>query len=188
MYCPKCAAQNVEGARFCRVCGADISLIPQALTGQLPTHTAVVGYDRQGHPINAQGRRIRKAKEPPSLEKGITKSFMGAAFFLIAISVMLFAPGGRMWWFWMLIPAFSMLGSGVAEILRLKNEQRLRQPSHSTGAPTPPQIPAPSVSSASQPNALPHRRNTAELVPPPSVTEGTTQLLDTPVEKSHQDV
>ena len=35
MFCPKCAAQNIEGASFCRVCGANISLVPQALTGQI---------------------------------------------------------------------------------------------------------------------------------------------------------
>ncbi len=35
MFCPKCAAQNLDGASYCRVCGANISLVPQALTGQL---------------------------------------------------------------------------------------------------------------------------------------------------------
>ena len=36
MFCPKCASQNVDGAHFCRACGANISLVPQALTGQFP--------------------------------------------------------------------------------------------------------------------------------------------------------
>ena len=36
MFCPKCASQNIDGASFCRVCGANISLVPQALSGQLP--------------------------------------------------------------------------------------------------------------------------------------------------------
>ena len=35
MFCPKCATQNLEGASFCRTCGANISLVPQALTGQM---------------------------------------------------------------------------------------------------------------------------------------------------------
>jgi len=35
MFCPKCATQNVDGAHFCRSCGANISLVPQALTGQI---------------------------------------------------------------------------------------------------------------------------------------------------------
>ncbi|MGH9956462.1 MAG: zinc-ribbon domain-containing protein, partial [Pyrinomonadaceae bacterium] len=33
MFCPKCAAQNLDGASYCRVCGANISLVPQAITG-----------------------------------------------------------------------------------------------------------------------------------------------------------
>ncbi|MFN2482444.1 MAG: zinc-ribbon domain-containing protein, partial [Pyrinomonadaceae bacterium] len=41
MFCPKCAAHNLDEAKFCRACGADISLVPQALTGQL----APVGED-----------------------------------------------------------------------------------------------------------------------------------------------
>ena len=35
MFCPKCATQNLDGASFCRTCGANISLVPQALTGQI---------------------------------------------------------------------------------------------------------------------------------------------------------
>src|ERR1051326_6573590 len=34
-FCPKCATQNLDGASFCRGCGANISLVPQALTGQM---------------------------------------------------------------------------------------------------------------------------------------------------------
>ena len=35
MFCPKCATQNLDGASFCRGCGANISLVSQALTGQM---------------------------------------------------------------------------------------------------------------------------------------------------------
>ncbi|MGH9903752.1 MAG: zinc-ribbon domain-containing protein, partial [Pyrinomonadaceae bacterium] len=34
MFCPRCAAQNVDDASFCRACGTNISLVPQALTGR----------------------------------------------------------------------------------------------------------------------------------------------------------
>src|SRR6266508_2925704 len=36
MFCPKCATQNLEGASYCRSCGANISLLPHALSGQWP--------------------------------------------------------------------------------------------------------------------------------------------------------
>ena len=35
MFCPKCATQNLDGASFCRGCGANISLVSQALNGQM---------------------------------------------------------------------------------------------------------------------------------------------------------
>ena len=41
MFCPKCATQNLDGASFCRTCGANISLVPQALTGQMSAMDAL---------------------------------------------------------------------------------------------------------------------------------------------------
>jgi hypothetical protein len=36
MYCPKCAEPNVEGAKFCRACGEDLSVIAQAMARRFP--------------------------------------------------------------------------------------------------------------------------------------------------------
>ncbi|MBA2734150.1 MAG: zinc-ribbon domain-containing protein [Acidobacteria bacterium] len=170
MFCPNCAAQNIEDSKFCRGCGADIGLVPQAMTGHLPVQRAV-GYDAQGQPYDETGRRISKHKEPPRLDKAITNLFTGVAFLLVAFSVMRFFPGGRMWWFWLLIPAFTMLGGGVAEYVRFKQSkgEDIKLP----GGKSRPAMPkAPARVSAFPP------RNTSELVPPPSITEGTTRHLD----------
>ena len=35
MYCPNCAA-TIDGVKFCRSCGSNVSLVPQAMSGQLP--------------------------------------------------------------------------------------------------------------------------------------------------------
>ena len=171
MYCPKCGALNIEDAKFCRGCGADIALVPQAMTGHLPEKRAV-GYDVEGKPYDESGRRIRKRKDAPSIDTAIKNVFTGVGFLLVAFSVLLFFPGGRLWWFWMLLPAFGTLGGGIAEYARFKHsrgEEVLLPGVDSRPAMTPP--PPARVS------ALPSR-NTSELVPPPSVTEGTTRHLD----------
>lgn len=190
MFCPRCGVQNIEDGKFCRGCGADIGLVPQAMTGELPAKRAV-GYDAAGQPYDETGHRIRKKKEPPRLDKAITNIFMGVGFLLVAFSIMKFFPGGRMWWFWLLLPAFSMLGGGVAEYVRLKQSkgEEIKLP----GLESKPVMPSPARVSAIPP------RNTSELVPPPSVTEGTTRHLDlspeaptrhiaTPVEKPAKDI
>ena len=173
MYCPKCGTQNIEDAKFCRGCGADIGLVPQALTGHLPEKRAV-GYDAEGQPYDESGRRIRRHKDatrPPRLDKAITNVFTGIGFILVALSVFLFAPAGRIWWFWMLIPAFTSLGGGIAEYVRFKQskgeEIKLPGVEYRSAMPSQP----------ARVSALPPR-NTSELVPPPSVTEGTTRHLD----------
>ena len=120
MYCPKCATQNAEPKQilmqttvplepsplFCRSCGANLSLIPQALTGRLP--------------FQPKHRKDLEHGGPATLANGISKLFMGVGFLLVSFACYLFAPAGRLWWFWMLIPAFAMLGKGIAEIVSVK--------------------------------------------------------------------
>jgi hypothetical protein len=162
------------------------------MTGRLPEKRAV-GHDAEGQPYDESGRRINRHKEPPRLDKAITNLFMGIAFLLVSFSVMLFAPAGRIWWYWMLIPAFTMLGGGVAEYVRYKQSrgEEVKLPGLQSRPSLQPQPPA-------RVSALP-TRNTSELVPPPSVTEGTTRHLDLraeaqpskkslPIEKSAKDV
>jgi hypothetical protein len=173
MYCPKCGTQNIEDAKFCRGCGADIGLVPQALTGHLPEKRAV-GYDAEGQPYDESGKRLRRHRDvprPPRLDKAITNTFTGIGFILVALSVLLFFPSGRIWWFWMLIPAFTTLGGGIAEYVRYKQSkgEEIRLPGIESRPAMPPQ--------PARVSALPPR-NTSELVPPPSVTEGTTRHLD----------
>ncbi|PYS67454.1 MAG: hypothetical protein DMF69_22990 [Acidobacteria bacterium] len=35
MYCPRCATQNLDGAKFCRACGTNLETVALALTQQL---------------------------------------------------------------------------------------------------------------------------------------------------------
>jgi hypothetical protein len=164
MYCPKCATENLETARYCRACGTDISLVPQALTGHLP---AAVEEESDDDSHDWSGKRKRKNKRPMSMEKSITNIFMGLGFLALALALSR-SPVGMFWWYWMLIPAFSMMGGGVAGLVRARREEQRRFPAA-----------GPMVASTLPParaSALPPR-NTSEILQPPSITEGTTRHL-----------
>src|ERR1044072_661879 len=114
MFCPKCATQNLDGASFCRSCGANISLVPQALSGQLvqpqPPMTEVDGTCR-----TKRGREL-------TLEHSFKNFFMGVAF--VIISIVLSRTIGQVWWFWMLIPAFMFMATGLAQFIRLQEHAK----------------------------------------------------------------
>jgi hypothetical protein len=167
MFCPKCAAQNLEGASFCRSCGANISLVPQAMTG-------LVAQATPDEALSGEGCGVKRRKEI-TLDQAFHKIFMGIAFLLIAIALSRSIGGG--WWFWMLLPAFSLMGKGVAQFIRVKERERQQ----ALGA-------RPSESFPNRPNVVPvlHARNTDELMSPvPSVTEGTTRHLGVEAQTRH---
>jgi hypothetical protein len=162
MFCPKCGTQNPETGKFCRSCGTDLGNVTTALTGQLPSNVALV--DRKGKPV--------------SYERAIVKIFTGLAFIAVA-AALAWSGNGRGWWFWMLIPAFTSLGAGVAQYVQLRKAEK-GLPIYAPG------VTQPQVGGASQ-SALPpsqtsyvapeSRFKTGDLVPP-SVTDNTTRHLE----------
>lgn len=172
MFCPKCAAQNLEGASFCRVCGANISLIPQALSGQLPQ-----SWENEDNELSRRDRK-RRGRGEPSLDHAFKNAFMGIAFLLVSMALA-FSRMGRGWWFWMLIPAFSMLGTGVAQYIRVKEREKKSF--------LPGNIGQPSMQPPRKVDAFPTRATGELLAPPPSVTEGTTRHLGAEAPTRHFD-
>ena len=168
MYCPKCASQNMDNARFCRGCGADLSLVSQALTGQLPQADSptVIGVS-----VGKRNRKNREGREP-RVDKGIQSFVMGMAFILVAFGARYYAPAGNIWWFWMFIPAFSMIGGGIAEIVRWKIHLDQQNANKQFAQQQPPAMPQPPVVGGLPP------RSTSEIYTPPSITENTTRHLD----------
>ena len=150
MYCPTCAAQNIDNAQFCRTCGADISFLSKAVTA----------------------RRLPE-KEQQAAEKGLRYSFIGAGFLLIAIIMLFAAPAPTNWalCFSMLCAAFPMLGSGVAKMLYVRRYERSL--TSGRGSAETQMLSAQSVNQLSP-------RNTSEIAQPASITEGTTKILKTP--------
>jgi hypothetical protein len=166
MFCPRCAAQNADDAKYCRGCGADISLVPQAVTGQLAERLS-----QESVPARRHGR-----ERPATIERAVKSFIMGLGFVFVAIAISRYMRDGESWWFWLLIPAFALIGEGVATYLRLKQDARrlgppVFEPSQQTRA-------IPPAGEAG--GALPPR-DTSEIIPPPSVTEGTTRHLSVPV-------
>jgi hypothetical protein len=162
MYCPKCAAANADDVKFCRSCGANLSLVPQAITGRLPESRPTRRRDKRRHDHEDDG--------PPNLAKGVTNLIMGLGFVVVGAAIF-FSPGGRGWWWAMLFPAFSLVSKGIAQIVASKNAMGLS--------------PGPARKGPAQ-TAMPPVPNTSDLtpeqfhdrLPPPSVTEGTTRHLD----------
>lgn len=157
MFCPKCATQNVEGASYCRSCGANVSLVPQALTGQLPV---VSQPDEECYgPLSRRDRRV------PSMDYAVRSLVMGIAFAIMMATTSKFAPGSGRWLFWLLIPTLFFFSRGFLSLARL-NFGRNQRP-----APNQPLV------NAVRPRDLPAARTGELMTPVPSVTEGTTRHL-----------
>lgn len=179
MFCPKCATQNIDGASFCRSCGANIKLIPAPLPGTLA---------QKQHPADdwdylSSRRRRRNRPIEPSFEKGILNVFIGLGFIVAAIAVMFKFPAGIFWGWSFFIPGFSTLGRGVASIVAARNlaQGNNQLPAGGPGSPfvNPPARGVPT---------LQHSPQTGQLMNPvPSVTEGTTRHLGQEARTRHFD-
>jgi hypothetical protein len=165
MYCPNCA-NPIDGVqKFCRTCGANVSLVPQAMTGQLPV---VVAEEEE---VTKSGKR----KKVPTIDKAVSKIFSGFGFIVAALFVTFWFPGGFTWGWSFLFPAFALIGEGVGQFLKVKELERQRHPAfYQPPMPMnfpPPVPPQSSVEVLSAPT-------TSELAKPASVTEQTTRHLE----------
>jgi len=117
-------------------------------------------------PIDA--RKRRRPRKIPTQAEAIKQLFIGLGFVLVTIALA-FSITGTGWWYWMLIPAFSCIGTGVSMLLKARELQGAPKQVYGNGA-------APLGPQHQYSNLPP--RDTGELCqPPPSVTEGTTRHL-----------
>lgn len=167
MFCPKCGTDNADGSKFCRACGVNISLVPQALSDGLPQEKKKEDYDWSDWDWSdlSNLRHLKRA----SISSGTSKAFLGLAFLIIAI-ILSTSPMGWSWWYWMLIPAFAMLGKGIGEIWQAKSEEKKALLTKQTQQ----QL---QFQPAQQINSLPPRNTTEFINAPPSITENTTRHL-----------
>ena len=171
MFCPRCAADNLDDAKYCRACGADIHLVSQALAGLLPSDAA-----------RASGKPEKKSKkkddEGKLLEKGMENVFVGLAFLVIFLGGLFYLRGAFFFWVWFIIPSLACFGEGLGQLLRSGREHRLlmarADAANELGAPEPRTLFAapPSAPQLVAPD-------TAEMGDSPfSVTEATTRHLN----------
>ncbi len=104
MFCPKCGTKNHDTGKFCRSCGTDLGNVSEAISGKLSA---------------SEDTLKKKKKSGSGWESAMSNLFMGLAFLIVSI-ILGVSHMGRGWWFWMLIPAFGMLGAGISKIIVLK--------------------------------------------------------------------
>ena len=173
MFCPRCAADNQDDAKYCRACGADIHLVPQALTGLLPAEVAQAG----GKPAR-RSKKKDKDEDGKLLEKGMENVFVGLAFLVIFLGGLFYLRGAFFLWVWFIIPSLACFGEGLGQLLRSRREHRLlmarARASNEPGAADPRALFA--APQAARRLAAP---DTAEMIESPfSVTEATTRHLN----------
>lgn len=174
MYCPRCAVQNLDDAKFCRACGADIRLVPQALMGNLDEDKIAA------HP------KKEKKREPATVDAGLKNIFQGLGLLIIFLTGMFVFRGAFWVTIWFIIPALSSFGEGIGQLIRARQEeQQLMSPPPMSGSeifrPAPLAAPVSDFRQLSSPDTAEMRRT------PASVTEATTRHLDAPLESGAKD-
>ena len=118
---------------------------------------------------------------PITIESAVTKFASGLAFLTIAIVLgVTNMAGGRVWWYWMLIPAFIMIGGAIGQFLRIRQNDSSGNTSTGDNASQPAFSPVQQQNlppQQSQPAFVTERYKTGDLVPP-SVTDSTTKHLE----------
>lgn len=173
MYCPRCAVQNLDDAKFCRGCGADIRLVPQALLGKIEENKIAA-------------RRKEKKRKPATVDEGFKNIFQGIGLLIIFLIGILVFRGAFWLTIWFIIPALGSFGEGIGQLIRARQERQQLSPPPMYGSgnfqPAPLAPAAANLKQFSSPD-------TAEIIRSPgSVTEATTRHLDASLENGAKDV
>jgi len=170
MFCPKCGTQTVEGMRFCKMCGLNLTPVGQIVTGQLPT-PATTG------PAPAS---VWEQKRLGELRKGIATACAGIGlmiFFLLFFRRLGFAAIGAIPFFIgiaHILNAYFFYSPETVPFRKLERHYSETADRPGTGQPSAQQP----VAGLPPPHSQPYQ---SPQYPPPeyrgSVTEGTTRRL-----------
>ena len=177
LYCPRCAAQNLDDAKFCRACGINLESVALALSGE--HHPAKLDKNKGEHALDELSWLEKRNEAVSGLIKG---TGLLAASLLIGMALGLFSNSNE-WiiiWVglagWMACWGVIALTTGIGTLLESKSMLRyIKRTSQETLAPA-----AQSLLTDDS------RRIPDALSPPVSVTEYTTEPLPKERRKSKQ--
>ena len=171
MYCPRCAVENADKAKFCRACGANLETVALALAGKLPVKQA---GDEEAEPKTVAGWLEKQGKSVRDTTVGAI--MLGITILIGAIPLFLIAdpfPWIIIWtvfFGWLGLYGVYYLSTGIGGMMQartmLRGLERLPGELPSTTAP----LHFPPIGEQPALDAAP--------LPPASITEGTTKLLD----------
>jgi hypothetical protein len=162
MYCPQCASQNTDNAKFCRACGTDLESVALVLTNKFPVPGVLLeNYGESKHKVIKGAILLGAAL----LIGAVPALFIGVLFPLVMLWTVFFG--------WMAGWGIVSLASGVGEMVKCKTMLRQMKQFDSALTTTGP----PELSSAAHEPRMLDEASRTEPFSPLSVTERTTELL-----------
>jgi len=162
MYCPQCATQNTDSAKFCRACGTGLEAVALVLTNKFPPPGAWLEKYGEGKHKVITGAILLGA----ALLIGVVPAlFIGVIFPLVMLWTVFFG--------WMVGWGIVSLASGVGGMVKAKTMLRQMEQVDSGLTTTEPS----GLSSAAHGPRMLDDVTRAKPYSPLSVTEHTTELL-----------
>jgi hypothetical protein len=190
MFCPKCGSNQGDGKKFCTVCGTNLLVVSQALTGQLAPPQPIQPMVHQMPPMVYQAEFDRQRET----RKGITMAVLGGSYLVYKLISFIFSfpfTNSRSPFGFGSFIAFIICAVGISKIIgsRVTNEAAPTQtgfvnPPAANSAPAQPatpirqSLPQPVFSAATPMRQSAPNTNELEPVKPTiSVTEDETKHL-----------
>lgn len=111
MFCPKCGSNQGDGKKFCTICGTNLLIVSQALTGQLPQ--SPIHYA----PPPVSSLELERQKE---MRQGITMTVLGGGYIVYKLISFIFSfpfYGWRSPFGFLSFVAFIFFAVGISKVL-----------------------------------------------------------------------